>query len=238
MGSETYTALSFEGLEDRLLLSTVTVDYSALTNELTVTGDGSSNDVVITTNDQGQVVISGENGTTIDESSPFITDNGDGTYTVTEPVDDLTIDMGGGDDSVTVEDLNLSGNLSITTDNGGNGFDTVVLTNVSTDGTLDISTGGGNDFVSIEDSTFVGNGTVNMGAGDDELDAFNNAFRGQTNSVQMGRGDDLLDSGSNDFFSTVTVVAGGLGNDTGTEEPDDTYHRLEPIVIGFEAYYT
>lgn len=238
MEPEAYSALSFEGLEERLLLSTVTVDYGALNNELTVTGDGSSNDVLITTNAQGQVVISGQNGTTIDESSPFITDNGDGTYTVTAPVDDLTVDMGGGDDSVTIEDLSLSGNLSITTDNAGSGFDSVVLTNVSTDGTLDISTGGGNDFVSIEDSTFIGNGTVNMGAGDDELDAFNNSFRGQTNMALMGRGDDLLDSGSNEFFSTVTVIAGGLGNDTGAEEPDDTYRRLEPIVIGFEAYFT
>src|SRR5690606_4948316 len=67
MGKDGRMALNFENLEDRLLLANVSVAYNPVTDSVAIESDDptASDDIVISTDANGNLVITGQNGTTI-----------------------------------------------------------------------------------------------------------------------------------------------------------------------------
>src|SRR5262249_45695027 len=85
----------------------------------------------------------------------------------------LTIDLGAGDDKLTVDHLNVflsstqPGTLNVT---GGTGNDSVTLNNMYVDTAMSIDLGSGNDSLTINTSD-VGSAAINLGTNNDKLTA-------------------------------------------------------------------
>jgi hypothetical protein len=139
---------------------------------LTVTGDGAADDIAIVgTARAGELVVTGRNGTVLDGVV-----NGSTTVfpvylrmqAFVQP-DALMVNLGGGNDSVTMNDAYIAGSININT---GDGDDTVTLAEsgeVSPTGDLRIDTGAGNDVVAeLNYSVFVAGGHwLELGDGHD-----------------------------------------------------------------------
>src|SRR4051812_25011232 len=175
---------SFERLEGRRLLSVsggnVTAAYDLATNTINIKGDHRSNTITIF-QDVGEYFLFPDDGTTVNGSDTFVAVPTPGTA-------NLKIDMGNGDDSLTIGFLEAD-NVSIATGNKadgvdiffttvhgdlsidtGNSGDTVNLDSVDVDGNLLIDTGTSNDSVTFGGPVTVqGNSTVNGGNGVDAL---------------------------------------------------------------------
>lgn len=200
---------TLEGLEERAVPAAgVTTSYSL--GALFITGDAgdSLNDrITISTDDAGNVVVSGD-GTTVDgvASKTF---SGFG-------LSFMYVNTGAGNDHVIVDNVRFAGwfvSDVATFINTGDGNDQVDLSNVSASGTqtnlISIRTGSGNDVINVDMASamgglFGGDIIINAGDGNDQVTISNLTVGGGlipiggSLTVDGGNGVDVLhDNGGN-----------------------------------------
>ncbi len=157
--------LRIEQFEQRRLLAvTATITSDADGNHLIITGDAANDEVSIFGTGNGEFLVSGINSTLV---------NGAASDTFSGITGSIILDLGGGDDTVTMDDVLVARDI-IFEDTGG-GDDMVILGDlgvVSTGGNLEIGTGDGDDEVSMRNyNVFVGaNCYIDTAEGNDALD--------------------------------------------------------------------
>ena len=182
------SSLGIEQLEVRIV-PTVTVHQTA--GHLFITGDKAKDTVTVTGTDPGEVDVTHDGDTT------SFTD-----------VDDITISTGRGDDTVTVVDLDITGNLAIST---GTGQDIVAVNDSDVDaerkigGDLSVRTGLASDEVSLDTITVGGNTHVSLSDGKDTLTVSNCTFEGDFSADGGNDRDTFVDGGGNDFMGDKVI---------------------------------
>ncbi|MCA8996505.1 MAG: VWA domain-containing protein [Planctomycetaceae bacterium] len=231
--------LSSERLEDRTLLSG-NVSASLSGGKLTVVGDNADNDVTAEVTPMGDLVIAGQNGTTI---------NGVAQWSIpATAVSHVAINMQGGDDSLAVD----GGNPALASLSGlawiqlGDGHDQLSLENLNFGGGLVVYGSGGDDAISI-DNSHLRSGLVAGGTGADKIAISESAVDGLMR-VWGQEGDDSIaiseskfdyklriDGGSEDDEILVSKIAvtekslgiwGASGNDEIQVEGSNIRHYL------------
>lgn len=205
--------LAVEGLEDRCLLSGNVRVIVTAAGDVNVTGDGRSNHVRISVNESNQVVIQGLNDTT---GAPT-TINGSAAALVIAGTTggvvggNLRLNMGGGNDFVEVDGLQISGNFTFSP---GGGHDSLGLYHSEVIGLTQMNTGGGNDFVALVDTILHGAWTANFGGGQD--------FLGLSASNYLTQATIRMTAGLDGFYVADSVLQGNLYLDMGSW-PDAIY---------------
>ncbi|HEY8503841.1 MAG TPA: hypothetical protein VIL46_04625 [Gemmataceae bacterium] len=207
--------LQLECLEDRAVpAGAVTAALDGDT--LTVTGDSAGNQILIAPDplNPEQIRVTGLFFTRVNGARSATFD--------AAAVANVTTDLGGGSDAVTVAGIALTGDLSVTS---GAGFDAVALYGVAADGSVSIDTGDGWDSVALLDVS-AGSLDVQTGAGWDAV-ALTQVSAGSL-SVDTGDGYDAVVAYQVTVADESAVVSGGaqtdlfidLGSNTGftTEE--------------------
>lgn len=217
-------SLRLERLESRIMLSG-NVMATLLGPDLYLEGDDLDNDIEIqVVNDE--VVLVGENDTTINGSdanlvigSPGADFEGNIIVRLKDGNDRLVIRegvtveksvlvfAGSGNDSVGVDNANITGNLRV---NGGTGDDALTIRDSSVNHLRFIG-GAGADVVNIEDSQVNGRLVISTGTGNDSV-VLNNVTTGKVGVVSLGAGNDELVV-SNSEFSRSLIGITGAGDD-------------------------
>lgn len=141
---------------------------------LTVTGDGSPNDLAVTMVSIGTYTLTGRNGTLV---------NGEAAVTF-EGVRTFDFDLANGDDVLQFTDVIVRGSLRVRLDEGA---DTVRLSGVRVRGRTAIRGEGGDDHVITSgNSVFAGTFAVSGGDQGDRIELTDSTFR---NRVSIGTGD-------------------------------------------------
>ena len=164
-------ATRYQRLEPRQLLAgDVTASFSGDT--LRIVGDGSANEVNISINDGGDLEISGQNGTRINGS-----DNAVVMDLSAAMIEDLRVNLAGGDDMLFVEEIEI-GNRAVI--RGGGGMDSIGLFDVTVGDDLRVDAGGRHDNVSV-DRLFIGdNLVINGSGGEDTIGIDDTTINGRT----------------------------------------------------------
>lgn len=166
MSRNLFAGLGIESLESRTMMAG-DVAAALAGGDLVLNGDNNSNEVVIRATDQaGQFVVEGLNGTTI---------NGQASATISGVNDDFRINLRNGN------------NALLMTAEGANGVQSSFR--ISDD--VQIRTGNGNDVVVFDNVRVLGNTSLNTGDGDDSAVFFESRLNGELRG-NMGDGDDFL----------------------------------------------
>jgi hypothetical protein len=227
----------FESLENRLMLASDSVTAVVTAHNLTIIGDGHADAFLVAGNGTaGDVVITGFTGS---DGNPTLI-NGSPSVTLTGVTGNVTMLLGNGNVTVSVADLNIGKNLTIT---GGNGNETidigtdaaltpcVALTDAVTIGSnLTIVTGNGNNAITVgetpgsgTDVTVGGTLTVTAGKGSNSITELSLSVA-DSEAIALGAGSNTITIGGATVASSgVTigqelVIAAGNGGDTITEE--------------------
>jgi hypothetical protein len=201
-----------EQLEHRCLLAgNVLVAVNG--GELDITGDNAGNGILITLGTGHQFTVRGfaDNGDTTVNGKAFV--NVDGVN------GDVKVNLGGGDDILSVFNtttaLVLPKDLRISL---GSGNDLVILANVTVKGGLEIRNGSasGRETISLEDVAVWSDAKFETGAGNDTVQIADSSFRGEL-EVRLGAGNDSL-SVANSQVRDDFKVDGGDGFDTFSSE--------------------
>ena len=231
----------FEPLEQKQLLAG-DVLVSVSNGGLMIEGDEAANQIAVTAGaEAGSFVITGLEGTNIRLVDNVTGEPGDAMteLTVNDIHRNVQIDLGAGDDVVSLGELNFRGNVSIET---GEGMDRVLVgevdsmaavagdASVGLRGSLQINTGVDNDEVVVGNASVHGRLGVHTGEGDDSVvlggmlaaAAATNGTgmdsmatlkaRGGVN-VNLGAGDDELAAASVNARGAIMVM-GGEGDDS------------------------
>ncbi len=226
----------FESLESRLLLASDAVTAVVTAHNLSIVGDGKA-DAFLVAGDgtAGDVVITGFVGS--DGNQTLI--NGSTSVTLTGVTGNVTMALGSGNVTVSVADLNIGKNLTIT---GGNGNDTI---DIGTDATLTpcvaatdavtigsnltIVAGNGNNSITVgetpdtgTDVTVGGTMTVTVGKGNNSITELSLAVT-DSEAITAGAGSNTISiggptvAGSGVTIGQELVIVAGNGGDTITE---------------------
>ena len=201
--SEQPAASVVELLEDRTLLTTIDLAAGALV----YTGDATAENLTVSVS--GNVYTFDSSETITVDSDDTATASGSGTNTVTigsaaADVTSITLNMGDGNDEVTVQSTD-----DLLTFDGQGDTDRVVQSGIAgnqtlTDGSL-TGTAGGVNLTSVEEANLAGDGGGNV------LDASGFTL-GSVTLTGSGGGDQLI-AGAGDFDDNLV---GGSGDDTVT----------------------
>ena len=257
------TNRDYQPLEKRCLLAG-DVGATLLDGSLILSGDNQSNEVLISTNSDGNVSVAGQNGTTINGVDEILLDS---------LVEDLRVFLRGGDDVLFVEDVDIQQRTVV---RGGSGSDSIGFLrshvgddlridsgaradSVSLDATkvmgdLVIKTGSGEDTVGIDESTFYGRTTIRTGGHSDRV-AIRNSVHESNVRVSTSGGSDFVSAdgltvnastkirtgGRNDYvfvndtdFASRVEVKGNGGFDT-LEVTGNSSFQQAPRAVSFEA---
>ena len=133
-----------------------------------------------------------------------------------------------GGEHVAVADVDVTGNLSITTGSGtdeilvcaahtpatdSNPLINLVFGPVSVGGNLQVKAGAGNDTVLLVEVTVTGNTQLDTVAGNDDIGVLDSSTFTGDFTIHAGRGDDSIVL-STDSFTTSVTIYGGKGIDT------------------------
>ena len=197
-----------ECLEGRDTPSNFTVNFSVLTHTLTIVGDNANN----------SLTVQGDAGdpTKFHLSSPSDTFNHNpGTFDSPSGVKNITIQMLGGDDSVTFGNsvpIDLKGNLSVS---GGDGANSVTATDLKVEKNFSITNGkntSGTDVNNLVNLTVGGSLTISNGAGDTSTIIARNSAGvstiGGSLSITNGAGEDHNNIYDTNVGGNVTVNNG------------------------------
>jgi hypothetical protein len=173
-------------LEPRLLLDgNVVATVSG--HNLTIRSYGSaSSEIEITKVGEGSYLITGVDGTTV---------NGEAAAEVDGVTRNVKFDMRGGSDSVTLDGLDITGNLNATLGRGSDGGG-LTVTNGTVGGKMVVKGGGGGDDVTLDNVAVDDYLVVVLGRGNDSLTLVDVAARraqynggGGSDLIQMSPGD-------------------------------------------------
>jgi FKBP-type peptidyl-prolyl cis-trans isomerase FkpA len=215
------TSLDYQRLEQRQMLAG-NVAVSLQGDILTITGDGSSNEIRVTGTSTGRARVVPVTGTTVNGSSAV--------FEMGTTVRNVAIQMAGGNDSVTVENLPTPGYLDLDL---GIGNDSANIRDINVR-TLNVNGRAGNDVVQFGNTFSPGYITIQTHEGDDTLSITSMASnRGVF--LDTGEGSDLIaidnlgmrenfvvnTAGGNDrvfltgqVYSYSAQFSLGVGNDT------------------------
>ena len=118
---------------------------------------------------------------------------------------DLTIRVAGGADDISVTDSDIGRRLSIVT---AGGADNIELDNVTVEGRVTVVTSAGSDTVNLNGNTFNNVLSVNTGANDDELTATGNLGSLRTMLNGSGGRGDVYRQDENNVFGSPFVFRG------------------------------
>ncbi|HTQ38418.1 MAG TPA: hypothetical protein VMJ32_05295 [Pirellulales bacterium] len=208
---------SFERLETRQMMAGNVV-ASVVGGNLTITGDDAANVVTLQEiGDTGQWQITlGQRTWTDNHVQKFVTD------TVTG---NITVNLNGGADNLTIKGGSIPGHLTILM---GDGDDSATLTNLQIGTFLHFEGGAGNDQLTVKnvhvsDPTFAYFSSIDMQDGNDRANIRN--FTDQDLQLTMGAGNDHLTMTDCTFvggpFQRLQIDTGD-GNDTTTLKNDAT----------------
>lgn len=211
---------SYQSLEDRRLLAgDVTVFQSE--DIAYLRGDRADNQVEITANDDGQVVIRGLEDTTINGESEFVLESENST------IGRLGIHMGPGNDLLSVEGIDIERRAIV---RGGTGDDAIGFTNASTGSDLIVNSWGGDDAVSLDNVDIGGRLVAYTGNGADTLGIDNTTIEGRT-LIGTGDGQDRVALRGTVHNSQMFAFT---GSDNDFLSMDNvTTNRFSAIVSGF-----
>ena len=201
-----------ETLESRHLLAGIVVASLNANGNLIISGDGLSNSIDLTTNLDGDIVISGSSGTEIEFGGTLSTNH---TISLSEVgmLRDVRIRLKGGDDTLTINDLDVSGQLNV---NLASGNDQLQASMVNVTSQVIVSCGGGSDQVDLQLMDATGALHVNLGrAGSVGSDALvvNLFSSGQSSTIRGGSGATDVSIISSQFTGNVKFNLGS-GDDT------------------------
>ncbi|GBD35590.1 hypothetical protein HRbin36_00703 [bacterium HR36] len=202
-------------------------------NTLVLNGDAQDNDVLVQYVEVGQMVfyqvVPGQNGTTLNgDSSPLLFD--------AESVDNLDIRLNQGNDSLEISRLGtasffLSGNLLVDL---GSGDDALTLGDLDIGGSTTILGRQGNDSLLLDGtSNFAGPVLLDLAQGNDNLgpvvpSSYTGATFNKSLTILTGAGNDFITLGRSGF---ATTVSGTLSIQTGAGDDEvflvaDTIKKL------------
>ena len=184
-----------ETMEARQLLAG-NVTAGIVGGVLVVVGDNKANELVIASHPNSTTTVTPAAGTTVNGGA------GAATFAALPPI---SVDLGNGDDIVTLVDLNFQ-NVTVAT---GNGNDRVLGDTAGNPpnifNRLHIDTGNGNDLVHLGGATGVATDlTIHTGNGDDRVELVDAVGVGGNINVDTGNGDDAV------RLEGVIVVGGNL----------------------------
>jgi hypothetical protein len=252
MSRNLFAGLGIESLESRTMMAG-DVTAALAGGDLVLNGDNDSNEVVIrATNQVGQFVIEGLNGTTINgQASATISGvnddfrinlrNGnnallltaervDGNQSLFQINDDVQIRTGNGNDVVVFDNVRVIGNTSLNT---GDGDDTAVFFESRLAGDLRGNMGNGDDFIGLDSSRVDGRVRTNLGSGNDYFITFDSNLNDRVDA-NMGSGDDLMGL-VNTTFEDDLRVNGSNGLDRVLHENTDVNGDADLRSIEVEA---
>lgn len=179
-----------ESMEIRTLLAG-NVLASLSNGTLSLTGDDSANTVAVTVS-EGNVVVRGLSGTTINgAATDFVAVTGSSTI-----AGSLKISLGGGNDTAAVGAVTITGDLSF---NGGSGDDVLGLKGTTLQGDLTSSDDNGKSSFSVVDSTI--NGSVDI----EEAEVFSLKNSTVADDVEVGER-----TRAHGLFSSLLGLLGSL----------------------------
>ncbi len=152
----------FERLESRSMMAVTT---SLVGGVLTVTGDGDNDTIAILgTANPGELTITGSDNTSVDGTV-------NGSVTIGGVTSNLIVNLGAGDDNLTLNRVYIAGNIQINTSDGADTVRLGTTAPVSPTQNLTIDTGAGNDQVFAEHSNvYVGARLeISCGSEDDSI---------------------------------------------------------------------
>lgn len=186
--------LRFEPLELRSMMTGNVTAVVEADGDLVVTGDGQNNGITITQTATNTFVVTGDATTTI---------NGQALATpATLPgvTKSFKIEMLGGNDNVTIQNLTIPKNLKL---EGGADNDTLLISNVNVQGNAIIEGNSGVDTITV--TQVDARRTVSVDGGDG-ADAINvNQSSGNFLLINSRRGKDTVSKSSNDFDATLVT---------------------------------
>ncbi len=207
-----YSNNSYQQLENRQLLAgDVAVILAG--NSLILSGDNQDNEIILSTNNDGDIEITGANGTSV---------NGMDEVAVDAVIEDLRIFLRAGDDMVSVEDVDVAGNAIV---RGGSGSDAIGFLRSDIGGNLRIDSGGQADFISVETVETGEDLVIISGGGEDTVGVDDSTINGRTNIRSGARHDRVVirnsihqsrvrisTSGGSDFVSADGLTVNGPAN--------------------------
>ena len=215
---------SYQSLEPRRLLAGDVRVF--MDGDLFIRGDRADNQVEVRVVDEGDIQISGLNGTTINgEAEPMVVSGQNGRINGRvaalmrggndllrleglEITDYVSIRGGNGDDAIGLYDTNVNGDALIFS---GRGNDAVSLDAVDIDGAFAAFTFDGDDTIGVDESSIALGTAFFTGDGHDRI-AVRNSVHDNVVIAYTGDGDDFL--GTDGLQSTgFTSVFTGRGND-------------------------
>lgn len=221
--------LSIETLEQRLNLAGNIAVGSLANGDLLFRGDGSDNSMVLERQADGNIWAHGTDGTTVngvdvgllisdgaalDRGVTFRMRGGDDSIALNnlEITGRLDIDMGGADDTVLLDEIEMRGKATI---NLRSGHDAVTLIRFAGYGDLNIQTGAGHDGVSLLDRCYMETARFELdtASGNDSLWIDEAAFFGDV-FVAMGTGSDSFEAINRTWFAGDLTVRLGSGDDS------------------------
>ena len=195
--SNQHSKNDYQQLESRRMLAgnvTATLTDGGF---LILSGNQDDNQVLVTTNESGDVEVTGLNDTTINDT--------DDSFVADGVVEDLRLFLRGGDDMVSVEDVEFADRVVV---RGGSGNDTIGFLRTTVGDSLRIDSGSQGDFISLD--------TVNVGTllnissrgGEDVVGIDNSEIEGRT-TVRTGSRSDRLAIRNSVHEAEVRVTTSG-----------------------------
>ena len=191
-----------EALEDKVLLSNVTVRVGRNGSKISIKGDSDDNAIRMSrfSGESGQgIVIESLNGETINgESSPFL-------ILVEEDVGNVKVNLGDGDDDFAMESVNTRGSV---TAKGGSGNDRLIVYDSIIGGNLKLSSSSGADDVGVIYSDIARGLKISTGSDRDKVLVADDTFVGGKASIKTASGDDDVMLVGSEFAGNVTLNTG------------------------------
>jgi hypothetical protein len=192
----------FESLESRRLAAG-TVTAQVVGGTAIIKGDNFGNGVVITPGPNPlEVTVT---GATASQLPTIVGGVPNGSITLVNVINGLRVDMGLGNDNVTIRNLTINEKVVVKT---GSGVDNVQIVTSTFNGALKVKLGQNADVLNVTTTTVLGKTTVIGGQAHDNV-TLNGVIVGALN-VSLGKGNDTFTM-QNSVVHTKTVLNGGKG---------------------------
>jgi hypothetical protein len=214
-------------------------------NNLILTGDNAANGVMVSTNQEGWVVVTGLGDTTIaGQDQPWVIAGwtgipgdlrvnlyGGGDAIVLRGLqvgDDVTVNTHGGNDFLLVDDVTAAGNLDFRSTSGDN---SVFVRDTQVGDLARSITGNGNDALLTDNLTVGGRTIVSARGGNDVFGSTYSMFAGDVSLNAGGGNDQVLIHGN--AFGAGVILDGSSGTDA-LDIDDATTSSRTPVIRRFE----
>jgi len=196
---------------------------------LKLTGDGAANSVTLTEISENSYQITG-----IDDTVIRFNGQDGASVAIDNVIKGVSLDMAGGDDSLLLTGISVTGNLSAQMGEGNN---TVTLTDVSTTGDLTLGGLKGNDTITATDSTINVSGLISISLGDGsnvvDLSLFaSSSGKGLNYAGGTGSDDVTIDAPEVSFGGKVDFKVGMGGGAVTGGSAGDTVSLVEVRILG------